>query len=333
MGPENNSSFGKCDMSVTDALHILGLDDYDMTSLTSSIVIRQYRRMALKCHPDKNGNSPESTKEFHNLSNAYDIVRNMISMPEEDDIRENTSNESTGYFDILSQFVKSVMKTNDSHESNSEHNSSVFRQKIIEIVRDYQDISVSMFENIDRETSISIYQFLCCYREILYISPEVLERIRSVIQSKFEELCIYTISPTLDDMFLDKVFKLNIDSHMYLVPLWHKEVYFDDRANPEQEILVLCEPQVDDRLCRLDENNNIHIAGEVSFSRDLLNKDGWTDITIPGSVKKVRVFNHQLTLSHVQIVRIVGEGILRIHEKDMYNNIDRGDIFVTVRFG
>lgn len=333
MAPENNSSSEKCDMSVTDALHILGLDDYDMNSLTSSIVIRQYRRMALKCHPDKNGNSPESTKEFHKLSDAYDIVRNMISMPEEDGMSDNTSNESTSYFDILSQFVKSVMKTNDSQESNHHHNSSVFRQKIIEIVRDYQDISVSMFENIDRETSISIYQFLCCYREILYISSEVLERICSVIQSKFEELCIYTISPTLDDMFLDKVFKLNIDGHMYLVPLWHKEVYFDDKSNPEQEILVLCEPQVDDRLCRVDENNNIHITGEVPFSRDLLNKDGWTDITIPGSVKTVRICNNKLMLSHVQIVRIVGEGILRIHEKDMYNNIDRGDIFVTVRFG
>ena len=223
------------------------------------------------------------------------------------------------------------MKQNNTPESNHE-NSSIFRQKIIEIVRDYQGISVSMFENIDRETSVSIYQFVCCYREILYISPDVLERIRGVIQSKFEELCIYTISPTLDDMFLDKVFKLNIDGHTYLVPLWHKEVYFDDKSNPEQEILVLCEPQVDELVCRLDENNNIHIAGDVTFSRDLLTKDGWSDISIPGSIKKVRIFNHQLTLSHVQIVRIIGEGILRIHEKDMYNNVDRSDIFVTVRF-
>lgn len=330
MDREYKSSHDKDEMSVSDALHILGLDEHDMSSLSQSLVTRQYRRMALKYHPDKNGNSPESNEEFHKLSDAYEIVCSMISLPDEDDISENTSNDSSGYFDILSQFVKSVMKQNNSPESNHE-NSSIFRQKIIEIVRDYQGISVSMFENIDRETSVSIYQFLCCYREILYISPDVLERIRSVIQSKFEELCIYTISPTLDDMFLDKVFKLNIDGHTYLVPLWHKEVYFDDKSNPEQEILVLCEPQVDELVCRLDENNNIHIAGDVIFSRDLLTKDGWSDISIPGSIKKVRIFNHQLTLSHVQIVRIIGEGILRIHEKDMYNNVDRSDIFVTVR--
>ena len=70
----------------------------------------------------------------------------------------------------------------------------------------------------------------------------------------------------------------------------------------------------------------------MTFSRDLLTKDGWSDISIPGSIKKVRIFNNQLTLSHVQIVRIIGEGILRIHEKDLYNNVARSDIFVTVRF-
>ena len=39
-----------------------------------------------------------------------------------------------------------------------------------------------------------------------------------------------------------------------------------------------------------------------------------------------------MTLTPTQVIRVIGEGILRIHEKDMYNNIDRGDIFVTVRF-
>ena len=209
---------------------------------------------------------------------------------------------------------------------------SVLHKKIIEMVINYQHISVNMFENIDRETSVSIYQFLCAYQDVLYVSQEVLDRIRIVIQSKFEDLRIYTITPTLDDMLLDKVFKLNVDGYTYLVPLWHKEVYFDDKTRPTQQILVLCEPQVDDLVCRLDENNNIHIAGEIAFSRDLLDKGGWSDVAVPGSAKTVRVFNRCLVLAPTQIVRIVGDGVLRIHEKDMYNNVDRGDIFVTVRF-
>ena len=330
MQSDSDSSSSK-DMSVSDALQILGLSEYDINALTLDVVVRQYRRMALKYHPDKNDNSDESHDAFHQLTDAYDIVRIVVSLSEEEDMTDTSDTAPTGYFDVLSQFVKSVMTASTAPNMNHVQ-PSVLHKKIIEIVSNYQDISVNMFENIDRETSVSIYQFLCAYRDTLYISPEVLDRIRIVIQSKFEDLLIYTITPTLDDMLLDKVFKLNVEGHTYLVPLWHKEVYFDDKTRPEQEILVLCEPQMDDLLCRLDDNNNIHVAGEIAFSLDLLDSGGWSDIAVPGSAKTVRVLNRCLALVPTQIVRIVGEGVLRIHEKDMYNNIDRGDIFVTVRF-
>ena len=330
MYSDNDSSSSE-DMSISDALEILGLSEYDINALTPSVVVRQYRRMALKYHPDKNDNSDESHDAFHQLTDAYDIVRVVVALSEEDASIDMSDTSPTGYFDVLSQFVKSVMTASTDPDMNHDH-TNVLRKKIIEIVINYQHISVNMFENIDRETSVSIYQFLCAYQDTLYVSQEVLDRIRTVIQSKFEDLRIYTITPTLDDMLLDKVFKLNVDGHTYLVPLWHKEVYFDDKTRPNQEILVLCEPQVDDLMCRLDENNNIHIAGEIEFSRDLLDKDGWSDIAVPGSTKTVRVLSRCLVLVPTQIVRVVGNGVLRIHEKDMYNNIDRGDIFVTVRF-
>jgi len=330
MQSDSDSSSSK-DMSVSDALQILGLSEYDINALTLDVVVRQYRRMALKYHPDKNDNSDESHDAFHQLTDAYDIVRTVVSLSEEEDVTDTSDTAPTGYFDVLSQFVKSVMTASTAPNMNHVH-PSVLHKKIIEIVINYQHISVNMFENIDRETSVSIYQFLCAYQDTLYVSTDVLDRIRTVIQSKFEDLRIYTITPTLDDMLLDKVFKLNVDGHTYLVPLWHKEVYFDDKTRPAQEILVLCEPQVDDLVCRLDENNNIHIAGEIAFSRDLLDSGGWSDIAVPGSAKMVRVLNRCLVLVPTQIVRIIGEGVLRIHEKDMYNNVDRGDIFVTVRF-
>jgi len=327
----DNESSSSEDMSVSDALQILGLSEYDIGALTPVVVVRQYRRMALKYHPDKNDNSDESHAAFHQLTDAYDIVRTVVALSDEDDSTDTAETSPTGYFDILSQFVKSVMTVSTEPDAPHDH-SNMLRKKIIEIVSDYQHVSVSMFDNIDRETSVSIYQFLCAYRDTLYISSDVLDRIRVVIQSKFDDLRIYTIAPTMDDMLLDKVFKLKVEGHTYLVPLWHKEVYFDDKTRPDQEILVLCEPQMDDLLCRLDDNNNIHVAGEISFSRDLLDSGGWSDIAVPGSAKTVRVLNRCLVLAPTQIVRIVGEGVLRIHEKDMYNNVDRGDIFVTVRF-
>ena len=329
MSSENASK----DMSVSEALKVLGLNDYDIKTISSATVVRQYRRLALKHHPDKNGNSDESNIAFHELSNAYDIVRAIVALSEES-VEECVSDEDTcssSYFDILSHFVNSVMSVNEKSQKKYVH-SSVLHKKIIEIVSNYQEVSISMFENIDRDTSMSIYHFLSTYRDTLYISSDILESIRVVIQSKFDDLRIYSISPTLNDMFLDNVFKLNVDGHTYLVPLWHKEIYFDDKSCPGQEILVLCEPDIDELTCRVDDNNNLHISTEITFSRDLLFNDECSLVTIPGSTKSVRLTHRVMTLTPTQVIRIIGEGILRIHEKDMYNNIDRGDIFVTVRF-
>ena len=330
MQTNNNSSTSENDMSVSDALSVLGLSEYDISGLKLEVVVRKYRQKALKYHPDKNNNSSDSHEAFHRLTEAYDIARNVVSLNEEGE--ESKENETpVGYFDILSQFIKSVISVSSEPHAKQER-MSIILKKIVEIVRDYQDVSVGMFENIDRETSICIYQFLCSHCDTLCITSAVIDRIRSIIQTKFDDLRIYTITPTLEDMLLDKVFKLNIDGHVYLVPLWHREIYFDDKTRDGQEILVLCEPNIDEEVCRLDDNNNIYISTDVVFSRDLLRKDWYSDVTIPTSTKTVRLTPHIMTFLQTQVIRVIGEGVLRIHEKDMYNNIDRGDIFVTVRF-
>jgi len=331
MQSNNNSSTSENDMSVSDALSVLGLSEYDISGLKLEVVVRKYRQKALKYHPDKNSNSPESHAAFHRLTEAYDIVRNVVLLNVDGEESKEENETPVGYFDILSQFIKSMMAVSTEPHAKEER-MSIILKKIVEIVRDYQDVSVGMFENIDRETSICIYQFLCSHCDTLCISPTVIDRIRSIIQTKFDDLRIYTITPTLDDMLLDKVFKLNIDGHVYLVPLWHREIYFDDKTRDGQEILVLCEPNIDEEVCRLDDNNNLYISTDVEFSRDLLRKDWYSDVTIPTSTKTVRLTPHIMTFLQTQVIRVIGEGVLRIHEKDMYNNIDRGDIFVTIRF-
>ena len=332
-------------MDIQTALVVLEMHDQLLCTLTTTSIRKQYRRLALKCHPDKNGNSPEACSAFHRLTEAYEMVSELVSDTDSDSDTSLDASSGASYFDILAQFVKSAMTTNTDSSPSQPHQtngSSLLYRKILEIVGDYQNISVGVFENIDRETSITIYQFLCAHRELLHLSDDVIDRIRCVIQTKFEDFRIYTVNPTMDDLCNDNVYKLKVEGHTYLVPLWHREIYFDDKSRDGQEILVICESplplqqqqQQSDTTgtCTLDDDNNLHISSDITFSPALLDKSSWTDVTIPGTTKIVRVPHDRLFVVPSQIVCIYGAGVLRIHEKDMYNVTERGDVFVSVRF-
>ena len=65
-------------MDIQDALRNMELDKGGLCGLTSQNVKRQYRKMALKLHPDKNGNTPESTKRFQELTESYNILIKLV---------------------------------------------------------------------------------------------------------------------------------------------------------------------------------------------------------------------------------------------------------------
>ena len=53
-------------------------DYYDVLGVTRSAtdaeIKRNYRKLAMKWHPDKNQNSPEAAEMFQNIGEAYDVL-------------------------------------------------------------------------------------------------------------------------------------------------------------------------------------------------------------------------------------------------------------------
>ena len=142
-------------MDIQDALRNMELYKGGLCGLTSQNVKRQYRKMALKLHPDKNGNTPESTKRFQELTESYNILIKLVEdTPTDDDIFTTFSSTPSGYFEVLKQFIKSTFENMPAE---------YMSEKIKLILENCQDISVNLFENIDRDTSLTIFQFLSTY--------------------------------------------------------------------------------------------------------------------------------------------------------------------------
>jgi len=316
-------------MKVSDAIKIMEMDSIPMSEITVDAVKRQYKKMALKLHPDKNGNTPESTLQFQELSCSYQVIMEMVSDPSDGSKCDDTSGDEnifttfsatqSGYFDILLQFIKSTLDNMPAE---------YLTEKIKIILENCQNISVGLFENIDRDMSLVIFQFLSTYRQILHIQDDALEKVKNIIQQKFEELEIYTIEPSLNDILSDNVYRLKINDEVFLIPLWHKEMYFDMKSG--KELLVMCQPILPDGWS-IDENNHLYGSCEVEFTKSLIDCM-ILPVSLDNGKHVVNVYMNTLTFARQQTVCLKKMGMLRINENNMYDNEERRDLVLTIKF-
>ena len=148
------------------------------------------------------------------------------------------------------------------------------------------------------------------------------------ILQKFEELEIYTIDPSLHDILVDNVYRLKIHEEVFLIPLWHKEMYFDTKNN--KELMVICQPMLPDGWW-IDENNNIYGSIDIVFTKDLLDV-----IVLPAKVDDgkhiLNIETRQLKFTREQVVCLKQKGMLRINERNIYDTSERRDINLVVNF-
>ena len=101
-------------MNHTDAFEILEIDlrVISPNDITLEYLKKQYRRLALKNHPDKNNNSVESNTRFKQINEAYNYLKREIHHlnPEDEDseIDDDTPIDSSLYFNILRGFLNTI---------------------------------------------------------------------------------------------------------------------------------------------------------------------------------------------------------------------------------
>jgi DnaJ-class molecular chaperone len=270
---------------------------------------KAYRIMALKHHPDKNpNNQKESEEKFKEIQESYEYLNNYLQYnKEKKDIKLD-------YNSIFSDFLSSFF-TNGSPEINN---------IVTSILRDGQNASIKLFEKLDKDKAIKIFEFINTYQHILYVSKKTVDKLKEIINKKIENDNMIILNPSLEDLLNDNIYVLTFEEEKYFIPLWHDEIYYKNKKN-NNDIVVKCIPELPDNIS-LDNNNNLIINVTFSIS-EILNKE-YVTYNI-GTIS----YDINVTKLHVKSIQqylIKGKGISLIQSNEIYDNTKKGNVIFII---
>ena len=304
-------------MNYKDAFKILEIEQNNVNynDISLEYLKKKYHKLALQNHPDKNGNTKESKEKFQVINEAYDYLKKEINFKDNEEIPG-----STIYVDILQSFLSEIL-------------AGKYNDKIYEIIKNIivKKIPNKLFKELNKEMAFDVYNFLSKYKNILHINQEILDNLMEIVHKKYEDVMeYYKLNPSIDDLIENNVYKLYVNEQLFLVPLWHNELYFDSsESNNFKEIIVSCEPELSKNI-KIDENNNLVVKIESNLNDlpNLIINDGKIFFNI--GKKEFYVPVNKLYMKKNQYYRIKNEGLSKINEDDIYDVSTKSDIIVNI---
>jgi hypothetical protein len=303
-------------MNYKEAFEILNIDlnlvNYNDISL--EYLKKQYRKLALKYHPDKNGNTIESNEKFKKINEAYHFLKREIKHinPEDFNIDSDTDSDSSLYYDILKGFMKTIFE--------GKYN-EMLTKVVNDIITKGKQISIKIFDELDKETTLNIFTFLSTNKYTLHLSEDILEIIREILVKKYDNVQIFKLNPCINDLLSNNLYKLYVNNELFLVPLWYNESYFDSSGC---EIIVICEPELSNNII-IDDDNNILTELSINHS-DLFNNES---IKVNIGEKTFDIFLSNLYIKREQIYVIKNAGISK-QKNNIYDISEKTDIIVKI---
>lgn len=314
-------------MDCNTALTILELDTQPISGLTLDMITKQYRKLALKYHPDKNG----STAHFQEINEAYtylqgelhkDAYINASIYSDEEEEEEKGADGENMYINVLKKFILSVIEQN--HKNKDRGGVELMVKIVNNILNAGKHISLKLFEDLDKDIALNVYSFLSKYKLILHFDEELLEKVRLLVIQKYNNVKMFKLNPSINDLLLNNVYKLYVDEMLYLVPLWHNELHFDGSGC---EIIAICDPELPNNMC-IDDNNNLIVEVHVDNVSDILSNNAGVIIVNIGAT------THSINLSDLyikseQYYYLLKQGLTKI-KKDIYDVSEKDDIIIKL---
>lgn len=291
---------------------------------------RNYYKLSLKWHPDKNV-SVDSTKKFQEISEAYEYLKVYLELNNDYEIYKAKNNRSYNddsnndnsidFLNMCNKFLLSLIETTKTMSGNKITNEQIMNI-LKQLTTKCENVSIKLFEGIDKDSSILLFNYLVLYADILHISEKILNDIKNVIDLKIKNDNIIILNPTINNLIKDEVYVLNFENNTYYIPLWHNELIYDTKKG---NLTVNLEPQLPSHI-NIDDNNNILINLNTKISSLLSNEKLHFNI----GEKVFEVPCDKLFIKKIQQFSLKNKGLPCINYSDIYNITKRADIIVNL---
>lgn len=295
-------------MDINNALNILGFDEHNISDISEMELKQQYRMYALKYHPDKNASTDASIR-FLEIKEAYDLLSANLDILQED-IECDDINEMN-YRRILKQYLGIQIIDNKINDV------------LDNILFVCEKQAIFILEKIEEKKFKMMYSILKKYKNVFFLSDEFYQQMEQINNNKNKKeednREIIEIYPTLNDLLQNMIYKLNKNDEIYLVPLWHHELIYEDKQ--EEEFIVRCIPNLyvenehdnsneQKKEYWIDEFNNLHCKIEYSISYIMDKSINKERIKVNFGENKTLYFNPwELNIIQTQTIHWKKEGI------------------------
>lgn len=309
-------------MNFKKACENLDIEDFRPANYNIHIdeLKRQYRAKALLYHPDKN-KSPDAVSKFQEIRESYDYLLTYQDFMEPDiecnpfENDDETGPERGTYRWILFSFLKNILQT-ETHQT-------LFYTIIKRVITTCENSSLETLEKLDKTMLIKIYEILKRYKESFHFTQNYIEKIEAIITEKTRNDECIILNPTLDDLFENNLYRLKVNNFIYIIPLWHHELVYD---NSGSDIYVKCNPMLPENI-EIDNKNNLFVDVEFKVA-DIWGKDilevsvGKQTFTINPSLLK---------LQSNQSIVFARQGISKINNENVYDISKKRDVTINIK--
>lgn len=326
-------------MDIQKARNILNLK----YNYTSEDLKKNYRLLALKHHPDKNANSGESCEYFKEVNAAYLYLLNFdishdahtshsFKGGDNQDAYTDTDTDTDAaggpdsYISIFRVFIQSLLQKMTS--VSKEHTSTTINTLMKIIVEDCHELSLKMFEDLDKDAAYNIFEIITTYHKAFHISAEKLALFEMIMRNKMALDNLVVISVSLDDLFEpNNIYILEHDEKKFYIPLWHTELYYKlgEKNNTSVDLIVRCIPKTPSHIY-IDANNDIYVDIRMKISDLLEKKCIEIDIGNRVFIIDAAVLYIKNTQTHI----LHGVGIPIINTKNIYDTSEKSSIIFNI---